>query len=210
MATLNQYASRIVGITGRTSDHAMRERVKDAFKSILSTRIRQSISKNGIDESFIIPLELPISIDEFLYMRDFKIFRTNFKIPVPLRFNNDSPFTFVGVVDGEPFAHKSLLEVKLSHKYDKKGFSKYYTFENNIARLFIKTKYNNLELNNTNYTKALFKTIFENPEEVITYYTLEDSSDVELPFPSDMLESVILELLKTEFNFIPPETEIKT
>ena len=210
MATLNQYASRIVGITGRTSDHAMRERVKDAFKSVLATRIRQSISKNGIDDSFIIPLELPIIVDEFLHIRDFKIFRTEFKVPTPVRFNNDSPFTFVGLIDGEPFAVKSLLEVKLSHKYDRKGFSKYYTFEDNIIKLFIKLKYKNLELNNTNYTKVLLKTIFENPEEVITYYTSDDSSDVELPFPSDMLESVILEVLKTEFNFIPPETEIKT
>lgn len=209
MTTLNQYASRIIGITGRTSDHSMRERVKDAFKSILATRIRQSISKNGIDDSFVIPLEFPILEDTTTSIINFKIYKSEFKIPTPLRFNNDAPFVFVGVIDGEPFSNRTLLEVKLSYKYDKKGFSKYYTFENNLLKLFIRTKYKTLELTNISYTKVLLKTIFENPEEVISYYTSDDAQDVELPFPSDMLESVILELLKTEFNIMPPETEIK-
>ena len=209
MATLNEYASRIVGITGRPSDHAMRERVKAAFKSVFASRIRQTIAKNGIDDSLILTLELPIETDPSIYIKDFKIFRATVPVPTPLRFANDSPFVFVGVVDGEPFNIKTLLEIKLSRRFDNKGFSKYYTFDNNLIKLFIKTKYKKFELKDTNYTKVILGTIFENPEEVIGYYTSDDSQDIELPFPSDMLESVILEVLKTEFNIIPPETEVK-
>ena len=38
----------------------------------------------------------------------------------------------------------------------------------------------------------------------------EDAQDVELPFPNDMLENIIGEILKTEFNIFPQDKDIVT
>jgi hypothetical protein len=93
---------------------------------------------------------------------------------------------------------------------DARGFLKYYTYENGIIKLFVKTGYEALELLFTNFDKLYVKTIFERPEEVLAVIYNCDENDVELPFPSDMLESIIQELLKTEFGYVASEVEIKT
>jgi len=210
MPTLNQYASRVANILGRQADHALLERVKDAFKDIFATRIRQSISRSGIDNAFVISCELPIVIDNSTTIKDFKIFKTTSKVPVPVRFNNDAPFTFVGIKEGISFSHRTLFEIIKSSQCDVKGFLKYYTYGDGFIRVFILTKYSDLELSSTTFEKIIIKSIFENPEEVISIMNNVDSQTAELPFPSDMLESILQELLKTEFGYVAPEVEIKS
>ena len=51
--------------------------------------------------------------------------------------------------------------------------------------------------------------IFENPEEVLSYYKDIDGQDIELPLPNDMLEDIIYAILKTEFNVYPQDIDIK-
>ena len=69
----------------------------------------------------------------------------------------------------------------------------------------------NGEVDNRNKLNEILITgIWENPEEVITMFDNEDGQDVELPFPNDMLENIIAEILKTEFNIFPQDKDIVT
>jgi hypothetical protein len=216
MATLNMYASRIANIIGKIDDLAVKTRAVDAIKNVFAARIRQSIAKNGIDDGLILTCSIPVIIDESEKITDFIVFKNVDKIPIPVRFNNDSPFTYVGLKfknkpdDGIPFASKSKLEVKLAADKNIGGFNRFFNYEHGSIKLYIRNNYKQLERDfETTVEKVTISSIFENPEEVITYYTDQDNYNVDLPFPSDMLESILLEVLKTEFNYNVPETEVK-
>lgn len=209
MATLNQIGSRIAGILGRQADHALIERAKDAFKAVFATRVRQSIATHGIDELLNITCRIPLVIDKSLSIHGFKTFITSSRVPVPVRFQNDSPFISVSLTEGEPISNRTILEVKMSNYGDVKGFNKYYNYENGYIRVFVRTKYDNLELTVNGTGGLIVKSIFENPEEAIAFYSKEDTQDMILPIPTDMVESIILEVLKIEFNYVPKEVELK-
>jgi hypothetical protein len=212
MSTLNEYASRIVGILGRQADHAMRERVKAAFKSVFATRIRQSISKNGIDELLVITCKLNLDRDTDTAVEGFDVFKTTSKVPSTIRFANDSLHTRVrsNLPNDIPFSARTLVEILLADRSDSKGFNRYYTLDSGILRLFIKTTYKNLTFDTSSINTVYVDSIYENPEEVIAIWTREDASDIELPFPADMLESVVQEVLKIEFGYVAPEVEVKS
>lgn len=55
----------------------------------------------------------------------------------------------------------------------------------------------------------MIKAVWENPEEILTMFEDNDGQDIELPFPNDMIETAILELLKVEFNIMPRDNDIK-
>ena len=57
--------------------------------------------------------------------------------------------------------------------------------------------------------EIMIKAVWENPEEILTMFEDNDGQDIELPFPSDMIETAILELLKVEFNIMPRDSDIK-
>ena len=198
MASLNSYGSRIANIFGRQSDHAFIERAKDAFKAGFANRIRQSVSKNGIDDLLTLTCTIPLIDNAASTLRNFKSFKTSKPVPFPIRFQNDAPFTFVGVVKESDEFIPSLG-----------GFYRYYTFINGIVSLYMTIDYASLHHDLSKVKDVTISSIFENPEEVIAYYSNEDSQDVELPFPNDMLESILLEILKTEFGYVAPENEIK-
>ena len=195
MPTLNQYSSRIAGILGRETDHAMLERIKDAFKALFANRIRQSIDKRGIDDLLTLSCNIPVQLDTSISIPNFVIFYTISKVPIPVRFANDAPFVYVGIKgdDGIPFSNKNLTEIRLSGKSILKGFNRYYNYANGVIKLFINSSYSVYTINTNNIKEITISSIFENPEEVIAYYSSEDSQDVELPFPNDMLESIIQE-----------------
>lgn len=213
MASLNSYGSRIANIFGRQSDHAFIERAKDAFKAGFANRIRQSVSKNGIDDLLTLTCTIPLIDNAASTLRNFKSFKTSKPVPFPIRFQNDAPFTFVGVVKESdefiPFAYRTMMEIKLAEKSSLGGFYRYYTFINGIISLYMTIDYASLHHDLSEVKAITISSIFENPEEVIAYYSNEDSQDVELPFPNDMLESILLEILKTEFGYVAPENEIK-
>ena len=113
MATLNQLSSRIVNMIGQPDNHELRERVKDMFKNIFAKYIRQSSERHGIDE--ILTLSFIASIDELDYdtirpskyriLNKRKLIGTVNKLPVPIRIFNDSPYLYVGSVNGEAYKY---------------------------------------------------------------------------------------------------------
>lgn len=214
MITLNELSSRIANITGKVHDHGLRERVKAAFKDVFAARIRQSIAKSGIDSLLILPVSIPVVLDNDKSTVEFSVYKTTGDVPTPLRFNNDAPFIYVGVEkpidDLVPFSFKTEFDIKLSSKRKMGGLFRYYTFMNNTVRLYLSNHYDVYSMDKSDVRKAVLASIYESPEEVAKFYTTDDVGDYPIPYPRDMVESILLEILKTEFNYIPQDIEVKS
>jgi len=136
-------------------------------------------------------------------------YKTITKIPVPMNIKNDAPFIKVGIV-GTPkvFNYCSDVSYRISHHPSPTRSPRLYQYKDNY-----------LYVRHINYiTKALFDSdinrieivgIWQNPEEVIGYYSQTDNQDLELPFPNEMMQLIIQEILKTEFNIQPKDVEVK-
>jgi len=131
-----------------------------------------------------------------------------------LRFKNDAPFTYVGVKkpsdDLVPFSFRDEIEIRASVKRKLGGLDRYYTHEASTVRLYIKSVFGVYSLDVSNVTHAVLTTIYESPEEVVAFYTSSDANDYPIPYPRDMMESILQEILKTEFGYNVQETEVKS
>lgn len=214
MTTLNSLASRIANIVGKPNDHSLKERCKDSFKSIFATRIRQSVTRNGVDDLLVITCKLPlIKVEDSII--DYSSFKVDAKIPFPVRFDNDAPFTYVGIInkgvdDGVPCVSANVLEIKMTTRRRLHGFKRYYDYNITGMNIFICNAYSDFDKDVSGITHVLLSSVFEDPEIVIGYYTDEDNNDIDLPFPTDMIESIVLEILKTEFQINTPDVDVKS
>ena len=212
MSTLNILGYRIAEAVGKPNDHATVERAKLAFKSAFATRIRQSVEKNGLDETLLLTIQIPIEKCNTNYV-NLTSYKTTARIPKPMRVKNDAPFTTVsllseGIVEDNSIAYRLPLEIPWMNKNKDSGFIKAYTYFPNSILVFIKNIFRNMNFSK-DYTHISLTTIFENPEEIVSYFTSGDTNDIELPYPEDITESIILEILKTEFNVNTPTLESK-
>jgi len=227
MPTLNQYASKIANMVGRQGDHETKERIKDAFKATFANRIRQTVERTGLDSTLALSFIAEVGVfptNSALYQNKKSTtieFRTINKVPVPVRIKNDAPF--LAVTDEKSyfnFISCSQAELRLRHSSFPTGYWCSYTLMNNYLVVDINDKVGILAYinkgdlipidENTPFPKYIIITmIAENPEEIITMYTNDDGQDVELPFPNDMLEDIMYQILKVEFGMMPKETEVK-
>lgn len=216
MATLNQLSSRIAHIINQSDNHILKERIKDMVKDMFANRIRQSVEKHGIDDTLKLTFAVNIKSTDLGNIVEgskqpvqITIYSSENKIPIPVRIISDAPFTNVyNYRDGNSFQYvNSLTEFKLRTKgrptYLPTGGVRVYTIINNYLIIY-GYDYDKGPVQNIHITG-----IFENPEEVLTYYNGEDGGDIELPLPSDMIEEIIATILKVEFNLVPKDEDIK-
>ena len=57
-------------------------------------------------------------------------------------------------------------------------------------------------------TRIEVEGLWESPEEVIGFYSNTDNQDLELPFPNEMMQFIVADILKTEFNIQPKDVEV--
>lgn len=217
MATLNQLSTRIANMINQPDNHELKERIKDMFKTTIAKYIRQSTEKNGIDD--ILTLTFIASVDKLDY-EDLRpseynipykktIIGTVHKIPVPIRIHNDSPFLYVGTVTGEPYKYlNSIAELKFQNSLYPTGQLVCYHIENGHIIIHKANSMAEVEDRRT-ISNIMIKAIWENPDEVLSMFKDVDGQDMELPFPADMIESALLEILKVEFNIRPDNIAIK-
>ena len=183
---------------------------------MFANRIRQSVEKHGIDDTLKLTFAVNVKLTDLSQIVEGSkaqvettFYISENKIPTPIRITSDAPFT--NVVDfrkGLPIQYvNSIIEFKLRQggrpTYLPTGVQRIYTLINNYLVIYGKS-------NNTDIIDNVHITgIFENPEEVLTYYNGEDGGDIELPLPSDMIEEIIATILKVEFNLIPKDEDIK-
>lgn len=216
MATLNQLSSRIAHIVNQSDNHVLKERIKDMVKDMFANRIRQSVEKHGIDDTLKLTFAVDVKLTDLSGIIEgsktpieITTYRSENKIPTPIRIISDAPFTNVyNYRDGKAFQYvNSITELKLRKSgrptYLPTGGVRVYTLINNYL---IITDDND---KNKSFENIHITGIFENPEEVLTYYNGEDAGDIELPLPSDMIEEIIATILKVEFNLIPKDEDIK-
>ena len=200
MGTLNEYAARIASLVNQPDNHELKERIKDMIKTGFANRIRQSVEKHGIDDILKLTYEAEVksitgSINELI---------TKNKVATPIRIMSDAPFMFVGTTDGQAYRYENS---RGAAKCRKSGHATHTPTGSNTS-YFIENGYIHIiKPDNVNISKIKITSIFENPDEVIS--TTCDGQDVELPFPNDMLENIIYEILKTEFNMYPRDIDIK-
>lgn len=222
MATLNQLGSKISNILGKPGDHSIQERAKDACKALFATFIRQSIERNGVDEvlkvSFNVPLIcVPLTDIENTYAgigaKDM-VLTTEHRVPTPLRMPNDAPFLHVytqhddGSLITYKYANNSVVPL-LTTVYSSTGVWGVYQIVNGKLKIIIKNTLKNFEIDAKNYKFVTIVYVAENPAEVITMYMEDDDQDIELPLPTDMIERITYEVLRTEFGIKPTEHEVK-
>ena len=180
----------------------LQNRVIDSFKNLYATRVRQSFERNGIDNSLKIYYRLDLIETSFPLDPRITMMRTVNKVAKPIRFENEAPFTFVG--SGPlTFTYSTWERFRSSAFLFPNGFFGYIPLDGYLY-LFSTVSDNNIKLK-----KIFIESIFYSPEDVITALTPEiDSLEVELPFAEDMINSIVAEMLKTEFGITNPDDNL--
>ena len=238
MASLNQYASRVAHLVGQPDNHSLKERIKDMIKDYFAKYIVQSIDRNGIQPYYKLTLEVDMvgvesskvinpNFDNDFYYIDgvrqyeldgitpkanprkytYKEFESITKIPKPLNIKSDAPFTRVYIPNtAKQFKYVPDTIRRISYSSPFTSLASEYTYNNDKIICTRKTpKYlHNEEV----ISRIAIDTIWENPEEIIGYYGTTDNQDLDLPFPNEMFNLVLADLLKIEFNIVPKDTEI--
>ena len=128
----------------------------------------------------------------------------------PIRIFNDSPYLYVGSVNGEAYKYiNNPTELVFQNSLFPPNETICYVIENGRILLYKPDNKNTLIDDRRSINEIMIKAVWENPEEILTMFEDNDGQDIELPFPSDMIETAIFELLKVEFNIISRDNDIK-
>ena len=201
MASLKQYATRVIDAINKPFDEMLYERVKDIIISERSLDIRRSVQKNGIDDEFKQRFKLAVSkvdkSDLYGVTTESTVFRTNNKIAKLVRFKNDNPFTYVGSVEHDrPFMYAQSFGVK---GLDSLRYAKYtpkYSFNNGYIYLYIR--------GNALLENIAIESIFADPREI----DYSDNATAPVPYEDtmeflcseDLIPNIITKILKGELS----------
>lgn len=204
MATLRQLAEQVIEAYGKPYDSVLYERAKDLILNTRATLIRQSFERTGIDDIFIIPfvfelIEVDI-IDNCQVQLDCIILRSKNKIPEPVRFKNDIPFTFLGTADGtRTFSYIKSFQVPLI-KHLKFGYKKISAFYINQYIYIINTKI-------LQWARADAPYSF--PNQLIPGCGSDDcfNDDMEFACPADIINTILKEVITSKVLLITNNEE---
>ncbi len=211
MITYNQLGAKVALLLNQPFNHELSERIKDSFKFILATRIRQSVQQYGIDESLKLTYALPLiqynpivdittnvlSISININDRKYRL-RTIDKVLRSVRFLNEAPFTKISTIEGNIISYINQTE-DLYTPSTRFSMALRYYLDNGYIIVLSNQRLTKLKLIN-------ITSIFEDMDQVITYYNgILADEDALIPIPMDMINSICSELLKTEFGIIKNE-----
>ena len=202
MASLNELAAEITHLLKQPTNYELAVRVKLAYKHWRATLLRQSIERYGVDimymQRYVAELIEVDSAATCLVDAGCTILRTKNRIPKPLRYPSDVPFSFVGTLDGEPFTLRDRTEnLYAKHlKWSNKVIT--YDYENDYVYV----------RGNTRFGYVALKYVAESPEDLINVCDNEDcwDDDMEFPIPEDLI-APIKQILFKEFGVVAPIKE---
>ena len=205
MASLNQLADKLLNAYDQAFNHELRERLKDSYKFLRATRIRQSIEKSGIDDEFLLSFNvdlIKVTSDDDCFTPDLNCpqLRSQNKIPKPIRYKTDVPFTYVGTRDGIAFYQGHISSARYKEQLPFISEAICYVWKNGYIYLYGRTKLKRL----------LVEEVIANPEEAGSMCDANTecyNDDMEFPLPDDMIYSITQEIIKTEFGGIKPQDD---
>ena len=223
--SLNEYAIRVAHIIGQPNNSFIRERIKDSIKDYFAKYIIQSIDKNGIQDFYKISLKIELETigdNKIQYTNNgvttdiFIDYTSKTKLPTPLNIKNDAPFTGVYDISNGVYSYKSLAGMRMASTLAPTWGLRAYTLKDG----YLIVKLNSIRINEllaitspkviTTLEEVYADGLWENPEEVIGYYLEDDNQDLPLPFPNEMMNFVLADMLKTEYNIKPEGIELET
>jgi len=204
--TLDEIAYNLLNILrgGRSSndEHISVSQIKFNIQHYRAMFIRRDYARNGVVSKTLeqdlgcIPL---VKVDGSRCCNlpsDCPVFRTNVKMPKPVRFNLQDAFTFIGKPDGTgaiPKVEPYMVEFLLYDKYTSDK-PKYYMIDEYIY------VYNP---NGMEYINV--RGVFEDPREVHNFNTCDGSCydpQSDYPLPADMLSAINMGLLQGELQLL--------
>ena len=137
----------------------------------------------------------------------YKEYESITKIPKPLNIKSDAPFSKVYIPNtAKVFKYVPETMFRMSRTLPFTSLSRKYVYIND--KLICKKEVPSYISSEEVISRIAIDTIWENPEEIIGYYGQTDNQDLDLPFPNEMFNFVLADLLKVEFNIVPKDTEI--
>jgi hypothetical protein len=191
--TLAQIASQICSALDRQTDYILEERVKDLVINERNMLVHREIDKYGVNEAYIQPYNATLitvnASNDPLVPSSYTLLRTTNKIPLPIRYQSDVPFVFVGSLDRRlafsymrPYLMDSMRTLRLI------GNATKYFYTNEYIYIF----------NNSKLSEILIEAVFTKLD--VTQATDDPTGflyqdDMEFPLAGDMLNTVIQDII---------------
>ena len=200
--TYHMLGEKVANLMKQPFSLELQNRIIHSYKTLFATRIRQTFERNSIDNSLKLSYVAELEEATLPFNSKIKCLKTKNKVPKPIRFINDAPYTFVG--NGiYSYLYATPDRLRSNRFLFPNGYFGYILNDN---YMYI---YSTISDNNIKLDKIRIESIFFSPEEVLTMNDdTNDGLDIELPFPEDMINSVTTELLKTEFGINNPDDNL--
>jgi hypothetical protein len=214
--TLDEIAYNLLNLLrgGRSSndENISLDQIKFNIQHYRAMLIRRDYARNGVVSKTLeqdlgcIPL-VKVDANKCCDLNsDCPVYRTNVKMPKPVRFNLQDAFTFIGKPNGTsaiPRVEPYMVDYLVYDKYNKDK-SRYYVIDEYIY------VYNPNGLENVNV-----RGVFEDPREVHNFNTCTSGNcfdpQSDYPLPADMLSQINMGLLQGELQLLSstfPDSEL--
>jgi len=214
MATYNSIADELAGDLDRDFDPMFKERIKEEFKHQLALLVRQDINKRGLSDLYVTSFNadiIDVTNDDTVNIKNTSntVYRTKNKIPIPITYNSDDLYSYVGTTDGKlPFIYTKLYALQfagLNNINNVKAAS--YVYQNQYLYL-----YNTgiLTIDPSTFKLMIggsfpIGDIMSN-EDTLNNITFQD--DTTLIFPENLIVAAKLYLLKGEYSIIDDRDKV--
>ena len=221
MASLKLIADEISDALARPFDDMFKERIKSIFRHELATVIRQQINKYGLSNQFKSNFQVTCIESSHIVTSLYSIdttdnwYRSENKIPTPIRYESDDPFTFVGnILDNIPFIYTNLTE-NLYVSYLPMNQKEYQmavdqTEVKKPSRYFYRDGYIYAYSEEVDTSEPFILNIegvfLGDPNSINDKSSITD--DMDFPMPEDLIQTVKERLLKGELSIIDDKDKI--
>jgi len=221
MASLKLIADEISDALARPFDDMFKERIKSIFRHELATVIRQQINKYGLSNQFKSNFQVtciessPVVTSLYSIDTTDNWYRSENKIPTPIRYESDDPFTFVGnILDNIPFIYTNLTEnlyvsyLPMNQREYQMAVDK--TKLKKPSRYFYRDGYIYAYSEEVDTSEPFILNIegvfLGDPNSINDKSSITD--DMDFPMPEDLIQTVKERLLKGELSIIDDKDKI--
>lgn len=214
MASLNQIAVGLADSVGQGKNHNLIQRLKLAIRGVVEARIRQDIERNGEEVGYSVRTIVPVSLQDATLYCNYNvgctILASTNTIVKPVRLKGRLPFNYVGTIDGKQnFTYVSFEDIENFKHLRYIGNTIFWDIINDHLAIFNAKRLDSVMLDGY-YTSTEILNCLSG-----TISCFND--DAEFPMPLDMLDSVKLQVRKSELAMyeanevvnVNPETPIQ-